>query len=137
MQDQVFLGVWSPADLIAHLIGWDYTNAQAIVEIQAGKLPAFYTQHDRDWKRYNASLVAHYKNPDPILLVAAAEESQRELIERLGRLSGEQIEADYGVRTGRYKVTIARLLNAELSDEVKHLDEIKNFQEAGIPDHSQ
>ena len=36
-QNTVFLGVWSVKDLIAHLIGWDFTNLAAEKDIQARK----------------------------------------------------------------------------------------------------
>jgi hypothetical protein len=63
-QDTVFLGVWSVVDLIAHLVGWDFTNLAAAKDIQAGKLPGFYAHYDKDWKTYNAELVAKYKRDD-------------------------------------------------------------------------
>lgn len=128
IQNQVFLGVWSPSDLVAHLIGWDYTNAQAILEILAGTLPAFYTHRDRDWKTYNSQLVACHKVDDSTSLMNAAEDSHRKLIALIEELSCQQIEHDYGVRVGRYKVTIARLLEAELSDEGEHFEQLKAFQ---------
>lgn len=135
MQHQVFLGQWSSADLVAHLIGWDYTNAHAIGEITSGVLPAFYAHHDRDWKTFNSQLIARYKTPDSVSLITSAEESHRNLIATIRALSGEQIESDYGVRVGRYKVTIARLLNAELSDEGEHLEQLKAFQASAKAGH--
>ena len=32
-RDEIFLGSWSVKDLLAHLIGWDYTNIQAVEAI--------------------------------------------------------------------------------------------------------
>lgn len=60
-QDQVFLGIWSLKDLIAHLIGWDYTNLEAVKSVREGKVPSFYQYRDRDWQTYNAMLVKKYK----------------------------------------------------------------------------
>jgi len=40
--DEVFLGTWSVKDLLAHLVGWDTTNLQAIQEILAGQYPTFF-----------------------------------------------------------------------------------------------
>jgi hypothetical protein len=28
--DEVFLGTWSVKELLAHLVGWDYTNKRAL-----------------------------------------------------------------------------------------------------------
>ncbi len=40
-QDEIFLGVWSVKDLLAHLVGWDFTNLEAAKAILAGKTPDF------------------------------------------------------------------------------------------------
>jgi len=129
-QDAVFLGVWSVEDLIAHLIGWDYANLAAAEDIQAGKLPEFYAHYDKDWKTYNAELVAKYKRDDFKELLALARDSQGQLIEYLETIPAEAFEKDFGVRSGRnYKVTIARLMQAELKDEQEHLKQIQDFRE--------
>ena len=127
-QDTVFLGTWSVKDLIAHLIGWDFANLAAAKDIQAGKLPEFYAHYDKDWKTYNAALVAKYKRDDFEELLALARDSQGQLIAYLETLPAETFEKDFGVRTGRnYKVTIARLLQAELKDGQEHLKQIQDF----------
>jgi len=128
VQDTVFLGEWSVVDLIAHLIGWDFANLAAAKDIQAGKLPAFYAHYDEDWKTYNAELVAKYKRDDFEELLALVRDSQRQLIAYLENIPSQAFEKDFGVRTGRnYKVTIARLLQAEWKDEQEHLRQIQDF----------
>ena len=72
-QDEVFLGEWSVKDLLAHLEGWDYTNLTAVQEILEGRKPGFWQHYDRDWKSYNAQLVAEYKRDDLAELAAAVE----------------------------------------------------------------
>ena len=129
-RDQVFLGVWSVKDLLAHLVGWDFTNAEATQEILQGKLPSFYAHHDRDWKTYNAGLVERYKKDDWADMVSAVEESHRKLIGFLEGVAAEEFDRDRGLRAGRYKVTIARLMKAETTDERKHCEQIKEFANA-------
>lgn len=132
-QDKVFLGVWCVKDLLAHLVGWDFTNIEAAKEILAGKLPSFYAQHDRGWKTYNAGLVAQYRKDDFAELLASVEESHGELVGFLRTVPAEEFDKDRGLRAGRYKVTIARLLRAEISDEQKHCVQIREFGEkAGV-----
>ena len=127
-QNTVFLGVWSVADLIAHLIGWDFANLAAAKDIQAGKLPEFYAHEDKDWKTFNAELVAKYKRDDFEELSALSRDSQGQLIAYLESLPAEDFEKDFGVRTGRnYKVTIARLLQADIKDGQEHLKQIREF----------
>jgi hypothetical protein len=127
-QNTVFLGTWSLKDLLAHLAGWDFTNLAAVKDIQAGKLPEFYAHYDKDWKTFNANLVAKYKRDDFDELLALVRDSQHQLIEYLETLPAEAFEKDFGVRSGRgARVTIARLLQAELEDEQEHLRQIQDF----------
>jgi hypothetical protein len=127
-QNTVFLGVWSVVDLIAHLAGWDITNLAAAKDIQAGKLPEFHAHYDKDWKTYNAELVAKYKRDDFDELLKLVEDSQHQLLEYLESLPAEILGKDFGVRSGRgTRVTIARLLQAEWKDEQEHLRQIRKF----------
>lgn len=127
-QKTTFLGTWSIKDLLAHLAGWDFTNLAAIKDIQAGKLPEFYALHDKDWKTYNAELVAKYNRDDFDELLAFVHDSHRQLIEYLETVPAEAFEQDFGVRSGRgARVTIARLLQAEWKDEQEHLRQIQDF----------
>ena len=56
-QDEVFLGSWSIKDLLAHLLGWDYANIDAVEDIRAGKPPRVFEHWNPDWAKYNAELV--------------------------------------------------------------------------------
>lgn len=44
-------------DLLAHLIGWDYTYLQAFQDVREGRLPEFFAHFNPDWRKYNAALV--------------------------------------------------------------------------------
>lgn len=127
---QVFLGIWSVNDLLAHLIGWDYTNLEAVQSVQAGQVPAFYEYHDRDWQRYNAILVKKYKKNSVKELLKNAQISQAKLIRFLRTIPPENFNKDFGVRFRGYKVTMQRLLEADRSDEQTHLQQITDFFKA-------
>lgn len=126
-QEMIFLGIWSVKDLLAHLAGWDYTNLDATKAVLAGTLPSFYEHHSRDWQIYNAMLVAKYKRDSFKELLALVENSQQELIEFLRSVVPESFGKDFGVRFRGYKVTIQRLLQAEIKDEQLHCQQIKDF----------
>lgn len=132
-QDQVFLGVWSVKDLLAHLAGWDYTNVEAVKELVASQLPKFYAYSDRDWKTYNARLVEEYKKDDFAGLVSSVSKSHQTLIDFLKTVPAEEFEKDRAVRFKGYKVTLARLLQAEIDDEKIHYDQIKQFFNVSLP----
>jgi hypothetical protein len=130
-QDEVFLGVWSVKDLLAHLIGWDYTNLEAVKSVLEGELPEFYSQRDRDWETYNAMLVERHKEEDFTELLYSLETSQRALMGFLATVPPDEFDKDTGVRYKRYKVTMARLLEAEAKDEEEHGRQIKEFATGG------
>jgi hypothetical protein len=126
-QDQVFLGIWSVKELLAHLIGWDETNLHAVKSVVEGQLPAFYAHRDRDWQTYNAMLVKKHKRDSFQKLLGAVKGSQKKLIEFLQAVPPEYFNKDFGVRFRGYKVTIQRLLEAEWKDEQAHLQQITEF----------
>ncbi len=126
--DQVFLGIWSIKDLLAHLIGWLEANRKAVKAIRSGKLPEFYAYKDRDWQTYNALLVSKYKHGSLAKLMSTMQISHQKLIDLIQNIPIEELEQDYGVRFKGYKVTIARLLQAELKDEKVHYTQIEIFR---------
>jgi hypothetical protein len=128
-RDTIFLGVWSVKDLLAHLTGWDFTNIAAIKAVQAGELPAFYAHSDRDWKSYNAMLVASYKRDRFTELLALVKDSHVQLVEMAQTIPPENFVRDFGVRFRGYKVTIQRLLEAEQKDEKIHLEQLLTFRQ--------
>ena len=129
-RDQVFLGIWSVKDLLAHLIGWDCANLDAVKSVQDGRTPAFYEHHDRDWQSYNAILVKRHKKNSFQELLASMKASQEKLIGFLQTIPPEHFNKDFGVRFRGYKVTIQRLLEAETKDEQTHLQQIIGFFQA-------
>jgi len=127
--DEVFLGIWSAKDLLAHLVGWDLANLESVEAIPGGRLPAFYEHYDRDWAAYNARLVAEHKKDDFAELVSSIEDSHRQLVELLNTVPAEEFDRDHGVRFKGYKVTIANTLDAEIRDEKTHCEQIEAFRD--------
>jgi hypothetical protein len=126
-QDQIFLGTWSLKDLLAHLAGWDVTNGQAIQEILRGELPSFYAHSDKDWASYNAKLIDEYRRDDIEDLIELLKNTHRDMIEGLEQVPPEEFDRDRGIRARGYIVLISRLLQVELDDETKHLEQIRAF----------
>ncbi len=126
-RDTVFLGIWSVRDMLAHLAGWDYTNIDAIKSVMAGELPSFYEQKDRDWQTYNAMLVKKYGRNTFRELLATLKESQKKLVDQLATIPPEYFNRDFGVRFRGYKVTIQRLLEADIKDVQLHHQQVIDF----------
>jgi hypothetical protein len=129
--DRAFLGIWSAKDLLAHLAGWDDTNARAMEEILAGELPSFYAHYDKDWATYNSSLVAEYGREDFEEMVALLRETHGKLLDLLSEAPASELWRDRGIRSRGWKVTIGRLLEVEMEDEEEHLLQLKKFVETG------
>ena len=126
-QKIAYLGEWDIYDLLAHLAGWDFTNIQAAEQIQSGNVPEFYQYRSPDWKAYNAQLVAKYRQDDLETQVNFVRAAQQKLLEAMAALPPMEIYKDRGIRVRNYKVTIARLLEAELKDEIVHLAQLETF----------
>jgi hypothetical protein len=60
-------------------------------------------------------------------MVSAVEESHAKLVDFLKEIAAEEFDRDRGLRAGRYRVTIARLMKAEATDERKHCEHISEF----------
>lgn len=126
-QKIAYLGEWDIYDMLAHLAGWDFTNLKAAEQIQSGSVPEFYQYRSPDWRVYNAQLVAKYRLDDLEALVNFVCAAQQTLLEKMTALSPMELYKDRGIRIRGYKVTIARLLEAELKDEHVHLAQLEAF----------
>jgi hypothetical protein len=122
-----FLGTWSARELLAHLEGWDHTNARATEELLRGRLPGFYRYADHDWQSYNATLVRRYGGGDYRSLVASVKRSHRGLVRLLEALPSEEIWKDRGIRYRGWRVTIGRLMEVERRDEEEHWRQLVEF----------
>ena len=129
--DEVYLGIWSPREMLAHLAGWDDTNCNAADEVLAGELPTFYKFYDKGWVSYNAMLVQKYTCSGCGDLLLRVRESHEKMIASFGLIPAREIWKDRGIRARGWKVTIGRLLQAELSDEEEHYSQLKAFIEEG------
>ena len=131
-----FLGDWSLMELLAHIAGWDVTYLQAVKDIQAGNMPKFYSQYDAEWRKYNASLVDHYRKENFDEQLELVKNTHKELLQFLQDLPEGEFERDHGLRNGRSKVTIARLLESEIEDEQTHCMDIEDFRDRSTHDIS-
>ncbi len=130
-REEIFLGEWSAVDLVAHLIGWDYTYLGAVDELLAGEQPAFYALRDEDWATYNRYLVQQYFKPDWGELYRAVKQSQHKLLDCLQTIPEDEFDQDHGVHYDGSPVTIARLIKAEVKDEEEHYRQIREWVEEG------
>ena len=130
-RDEACVGVWDLKDLLAHLVGWDRTNLDALHDFVAGRRPAFYGRYNPGWIAYNAELVARYRLDDFNALLDSLAASQRDVVDALCALSDTDLTRERAIgRTGR-PLTIAGLLRAAIHDEQEHLRQIEAFIVSG------
>ena len=60
-------------------------------------------------------------------MISLVKESHSDLLSFLEELSPAALLKDQGVRRGRYKVIISRLIEVEIKDERTHLEQIRQF----------
>lgn len=127
LRSKVFLGSWSLLDLLAHLAGWDDANRQAVEAVRSGQLPDFYAYAERNWTTFNAKLVSEYRLDNFDALAERVRNTQQQLLTALEDVPADDFDRDFKVRFKNYKVTISRLLRAELQDEKVHLSQIRQI----------
>lgn len=130
--DEIYLGTWSSREMLAHLAGWLETNVQAASEILAGNLPGYYEYADKDWASYNALLVDEYAREDFEELLLLFREAHNRFLGIVEGIPAPDLWMDRGIRARGRKVTIGRLLEAELQDEEEHYIQLKQFIESGV-----
>ncbi len=123
-----FLGSWSARHIVAHLVGWDHTNTQAVSQVRNRKIPSFFQHYDHDWASYNAALVKRFNRGSYQNLIAGASNSSRRLLAYLETIPASEFFTDTGLRTRGWTVTIGRLLAVEAKDERAHAAQIRRFR---------
>jgi len=108
---------YSVLEVLARLTGWDDANFQAVDAVRAGHLPDFYAYAERGWSTFNDKLAQDYASMDYAALVTRVRSSQQRLLDVVDGLPPEDLERDYGVRFKKTKITISRLLRAQMLDE--------------------
>jgi len=119
---------WSIKDLLAHLVGWDYTNIEAVREIRDGRNPSCFQHWNPNWAAYNARLVQEHKQKQMADMLDALRKSHDALMSYLDSVPVADFEKDFGIRSPRgQNITVAYHLQAEIDDEREHCQQIKTF----------
>jgi hypothetical protein len=125
LRDQPFVGAWDVKDVIAHTIGWDYTNIEALPDFRIGRLPAFFARYDADWAAINAALIARYRVEDWDALMVALHDSQRAFIDAMRGLSDADL--DTAASWGKRRVSLRGMIRAVSRDESQHVTQVLEF----------
>lgn len=118
-----FVGSWDIKDVIAHTVGWDYTNIEALPDFRAGRLPAFFDAYDPDWASVNAGLIARYREEDWEALLESVRVSGEAFVAAMRELSDADL--DRGTIWGQRRVTLRGMMRAVSRDESEHVAQVR------------
>lgn len=131
--DEVFLGVWSVKDLLAHLIGWDQANIEAVGDIRAGLAPRVFKHWDPEWANYNAELVRRQRRERLDEMLADMHVSHAALLECLAAVPPHEVDQDFGIRSpSGANITVGWFLQFEIDDEGQHADQIQAWRDRNL-----
>ena len=98
---------WSPRDVTAHLIGWKRYTLEGCQQIVSGQTPFYFTDADNDYSNVNAESVRTYTSNNKLELLDELDRGLQELSEYLASLDSFQWREDYGVKHGRWVITVS------------------------------
>jgi len=116
---------WSPRDVVAHLIGWNWLMIEASAAILRGETPAYYADAPSDYRNINAGFVSQYASRSKTELLEELRSSMEEFEGYVQTLDQGKLTDSRGVihYSGR-PATVERIINALAGDYQGHLNEI-------------
>ncbi len=125
LREVAFVGSWDLKDVIAHTVGWDYTNVEALPDFQAGRLPRFFDRYDADWAAINADLVSRFRVEIWDELIESVRQSQRAFGQAM--LDLPDADLDRAATWGDRRITLRGMMRAISKDESEHVRQIHAF----------
>jgi hypothetical protein len=123
---------WSPRDMAAHLVGWNYRMIRACQAILQGQAPDYYMDAAADYANVNAVSVARFASRSKSELLEQLAESRREFLEYLETLVPGDWDADHGVIHHRGgPATVSRVVESLAGDYLLHTREIAEWLARG------
>lgn len=121
------LNNWSPRDIIAHLIGWNYHFVKGLAQIRNGELPFYDVDPGENYCNVNAEIIQRITSTKKEELLAELELSADGLKRYIESLSSEDYSRDFGVRHKDEVVTIENTLSELIEDYNHHKKQIEEW----------
>lgn len=119
------LGDWTPRDVVAHLIGWNYNIRQGCQQIRTGAAPFYHGDALNDYRTLNAEFIARFDSTDRAVLLRELEKGRAELTSFLNTIAESDWDRDFGARHYRGgPATIARSVASLTQEYLDHAREI-------------
>jgi hypothetical protein len=130
LNEELFLkriDLWSPRDVVAHLIGWNRYIIEGSNQIIRGELPFYDIDPGEDYSKVNAALVLEYSSTDRKELLDELQVSAQELKQFIQSLDSSEWSRDYGVRHKGTIITIQNTVDELIEDYDIHKERIKEW----------
>ncbi len=121
-------GTWSPRDIVAHLIGWNYAVVEGSEQLRRGELPFYDGDPGEDYSRVNAELVSRYSSTDRAVLRQELAVSAAALADYLAALDAATWSRDSGVRHRGEALSILGTVDELIADYDHHRHQIEAWQ---------
>jgi hypothetical protein len=119
------LGDWTPRDILAHLIGWNFNIRQGCQQIQTGAVPFYHSDALNDYRTLNAEFIARYNSTDRLILLDQLAAGKDRLLTYLIGVAEADWDKDFGATHYRGgPATIARSVESLTRDYLDHAREI-------------
>ena len=83
---------WTVKDVVAHMVGWEKGDAEAISQIWKTKTPPWWKTNP-NYDEFNAKVIEFYKDYTPEKLIAEWEMWQNKVSEEIDRIGYHNIKA--------------------------------------------
>ena len=121
--------LWSPRDIVAHLVGWNRYLVQGADQIRRGELPFYDIDPGDNYSNVNAALVRKYSSTSRDEMLVDLRTSAQELKRYLRSLDAAEWDRDYGVRHAGAIVTIRSSVDELIDDYDHHREQISEWLE--------
>ena len=131
LSDETFLShmdEWSPRDVVAHLIGWNFHMIDAAKSILMGREPDYYKDAANDYSNMNARFTAQYSSRSTEKMLEQLKSSLESFEAFVLALPPAELVADHRVRHYSGSLaTVGRLITSLTGDYVYHTRQIKEW----------
>ncbi len=125
---------WSPRDIVAHLIGWNYAAVQGSEQLRRGELPFYDIDPGEDYSQVNALFVRRYPSTDRAQLRDQLAVSAAALADYLATLDAATWSGDSGVRHRGEALSILGTVEELIADYDHHRQQIEAWQRSEATD---
>jgi hypothetical protein len=136
LSDEQFLqpmNGWSPRDVVAHLLGWNWVSIDIADAIRRGEAPQALIDPGEDFSKANAAFVRQYDSTGMIDLLRQLELSYQAMASHLYTVDVEDWTRTVAVPGMDTPVTIEWYVRELTEDYENHRQEIEKWRQEAAP----